>query len=93
LLDLGLSVGALGGAALASPLLLVDESDPTRTRLWLAAVTAGAIGGGIVTYLATDSWTDPGTATRAASFRMAPFAVALPAERGADVTLGVLGEF
>lgn len=93
LIDLGLSVGALGGAALASPLLLVDETDPTRTRLWLAAVSAGAIGGGIVTYLATDSWSDPGTATRAAGPRMAPFAAALPAERGADVTLGVLGEF
>lgn len=91
LLDLGLSVGALGGAALASPLLLVDETDPTRTRLWLAAVSAGAIGGGIVTYLATDSWTDP--APRTGDFRVAPFAAALPAEHGADVTLGVVGAF
>ncbi len=93
LLDLGLSLGALGGAALGSPLLLVDETDPLRTRLWLAAVSAGAIAGGIVTYFATDGWTEARSQTPAAAFRVAPFAAALPAERGADVTLGVLGEF
>jgi hypothetical protein len=92
LLDLGLSVGALGGAALGSPLLLVDESDPLRTRLWLAAVTAGAIGGAVVAYYATDSWSSTGS-QNPSGFHVAPFATALPDERGANVTLGVLGSF
>lgn len=93
LLDLGLSLGALGGAALGSPLLLVDETDPLRTRLWLAAVSAGAVAGGIVTYYATDGLSEARSPAPAKAFRVAPFAAALPAERGADVTLGVLGEF
>lgn len=93
LLDLGLSLGALGGAALGSPFLLVDETDPLRTRLWLAAVSAGAVAGGIVTYYATDGLSEARSPAPATAFRVAPFAAALPAERGADVTLGVLGEF
>jgi hypothetical protein len=51
MIDLGASLGALTGAALASPLLLVDESESnghSRNRLWLASVAAGTVAGGAV---------------------------------------------
>ncbi|MFZ5892432.1 MAG: hypothetical protein ACOY0T_15340 [Myxococcota bacterium] len=49
MIDLGASLGALTGAAAASPLLLVDESaasSRSRNRLWLASVAAGTLVGG-----------------------------------------------
>jgi len=49
MIDLGASLGALSGAAVASPLLLVDESagsSKNRYRLWLASVAAGTLVGG-----------------------------------------------
>lgn len=49
MIDLGASLGALTGAAAASPLLIVnDEHKPGRDRAWLGTVAAGTlIGGGI----------------------------------------------
>ncbi|HEY3255971.1 MAG TPA: hypothetical protein VGJ91_18560 [Polyangiaceae bacterium] len=56
LIDLAASLGALTGAAAASPLLLVDEKeDPTRTRLWLASIAAGTVIGGGIGWLSTRS--------------------------------------
>lgn len=49
MIDLGASLGALTGAALASPLLLVDESAGSsrrRNRWWLASIAAGTVVGG-----------------------------------------------
>lgn len=49
MIDLGASLGALTGAAAASPLLLVDESESNghaRNRIWLASVAAGTVAGG-----------------------------------------------
>jgi hypothetical protein len=54
LIDLAASLGALTGAAAASPLLLVDEEeDPTRNRLWLASIAAGTVIGGSIGWLST----------------------------------------
>jgi hypothetical protein len=55
LVDLGASLGALTGAAAASPLLLVDEESghPTRTRLWLASIMAGTLAGAAIGTWAT----------------------------------------
>jgi len=54
LIDLAASLGALTGAAAASPLLLVDEKeDPTRNRIWLASVAAGTVVGGAIGWFST----------------------------------------
>jgi hypothetical protein len=54
LIDLGASLGALTGAAAASPLLLVgDEPTPGRDRAWLASIAAGTLIGGAIGWWAT----------------------------------------
>jgi len=54
LIDLAASLGALTGAAAASPLLLVRENEtPTRNRLWLASIAAGTVIGGGIGWLST----------------------------------------
>jgi hypothetical protein len=56
LIDLAASLGALTGAAAASPLLLVDETEnATRNRLWLASVAAGTVMGGTIGFFSTRS--------------------------------------
>jgi hypothetical protein len=62
LVDLGASLGALTGAAAASPLLLVDEESghPMRTRLWLASIMTGTVAGGVIGVWATRRGTDQG---------------------------------
>lgn len=45
--DLSASLGALTGAALATPVLLVgDDADEERSRIWFASVMAGTVLGG-----------------------------------------------
>ncbi len=94
LIDLGASLGALSGAAAASPLLLVEEeTSPTRTRLWLSAVGVGTLAGGAVAWWFTSDGKKSPVADRAA-FGAVPYALALPEERGgARGEFGVLGEF
>ncbi|HEY4104316.1 MAG TPA: hypothetical protein VGM44_10510, partial [Polyangiaceae bacterium] len=54
LIDLSASLGALTGAAAASPLLLVREKEnSSRDRLWLASIGAGTIIGGGIGWLST----------------------------------------
>jgi hypothetical protein len=54
LIDLGASLGALTGAAAASPLLLVgDEPTEGRDRAWLASIAAGTVVGGAIAWWAT----------------------------------------
>jgi len=54
LIDLGASLGALTGAAAASPLLLVgDEPTEGRDRAWLASIAAGTLIGGAIGWWAT----------------------------------------
>ncbi len=56
LIDLSASLGALTGAAAASPILLVRESgreDATRNRIWLAGIGIGTVVGGGIGWLTT----------------------------------------
>jgi hypothetical protein len=54
LIDLSASLGALTGAAAASPLLLVREKESSaRNRLWLASIAAGTVIGGGIGWLST----------------------------------------
>lgn len=78
LIDLGASLGALTGAAAASPLLLVEEGqdERKRNRVWLASIGAGTILGGFVGWWATRSM-----GGSSASHHAPPFAP----------TLGVIG--
>lgn len=89
-IDLSASLGALGGAALASPLLLVNESNPQRTRLWLASAALGTVGGGIIGWYATAPSPLPSD-TKTSQLQLLPYAA--PAALGRGATLGVFGAF
>lgn len=89
LLDLSTSLGGLAGAAAASPLLLVEGSDATRTRLWLASAGVGAIAGGVIGWIATSS-DKPSTAL---SLPALPYASVVPGAHGTDFVLGAVGRF
>jgi hypothetical protein len=89
LLDLSTSLGGLLGAAAASPLLLVDETDPTRTRLWLASATVGAIGGGVIGWFATS----PGDGEGAAKPAFLPYVAIAPGASGARLDAGITGRW
>jgi hypothetical protein len=54
-IDLGAALGALGGAAVASPLVFGPHVDPTRTRLWLSTIAVGTFAGAAVGFLLTSS--------------------------------------
>jgi hypothetical protein len=90
LIDLSASLGALGGAALASPLLIVNESHPSRTRLWLASAGVGTIAGGVIGWLVTAPSHPPAAQppSGAAAF---PYAGLTPDGNGPS--LGVVGAF
>jgi ABC-type Fe3+-siderophore transport system permease subunit len=48
LVDLSAGLGALTGAAVASPLVFGDSVGPTRNRLWLSSIALGTfVGAGI----------------------------------------------
>lgn len=54
LIDLAASLGALTGAAAASPLLLVRENESAaRNRLWLASIATGTVIGAGIGWLST----------------------------------------
>ncbi len=92
LIDLGATLGALTGAAAASPLLLVNEEESKpRTRLWLGSIFAGSVlGAGIGWW-----WTrkTPPDRPRAAELSALPYALATPEGRGARLEAGLLGRF
>jgi len=92
LVDLSASLGAVAGAALASPLLLVNESDPARTRLWLASAGAGTIAGGIVGWYATAS-SVPAPPEKRSALSILPYGGIMPSKTGSTVTFGVVGAF
>lgn len=81
-IDLGVGLGALGGAALGSPLLLEENPTATRERLWLGAVMGGAaVGGGLGAWLGK-----PGKAAgKAARLLPAPGVVAAARGAGGEV--------
>jgi hypothetical protein len=90
LIDLSASLGALGGAALASPLLLVNDSNPDRTRLWLGSAALGTIAGGVLGWYATSGAGKTSTAAPGAA-ALVPYAA--PAPVGHGLSLGVSGAF
>lgn len=92
LIDLGATLGAVTGAAAASPLLLVnqEESKP-RTRLWLGSIFAGSLIGAGIGWWSTRS-ADAAPA-RPAALPALPYAVATPEARGARFEAGMLGRF
>jgi hypothetical protein len=56
LVDLGVGLGALAGAALASPLIFQDTTEG-KTRAWLAATLGGSLAGGTLAFLFTrEAW-------------------------------------
>ncbi|HEV8548421.1 MAG TPA: hypothetical protein VGQ57_05315 [Polyangiaceae bacterium] len=97
LIDLAASLGTVGAAALASPLLVSDNSDPTRTRLWLASAGVGTIAGGAVgwwvTAPAANAAATPAAPEKASAFSILPYGSVLPSKNGNSVTLGVVGAF
>jgi hypothetical protein len=93
LVDLSVSLGALGGAALASPLLFVEDPQPIHTRLWLGAVTAGAVAGGVIGWYATEKDGAHKEGAELSSFRMLPYATYDPSARGGASMAGVFGTF
>jgi hypothetical protein len=90
LIDLAASLGTLGGAALASPLLIVNESNPARTRLWLASAGVGTIAGGVIGWLATAP-ARPHAAQPPSGTLAFPYAGLTP--DGSGPSLGVVGAF
>jgi hypothetical protein len=54
LVDLGIALGGLGGAAAASPLVFGDEVTEPENRLWIGSIAVGALAGGAVTYWITE---------------------------------------
>jgi len=62
-IDLGAGLGALGGAAVASPLVFGDHVTPTRNRLWLSSIAVGTFAGGIVGYFLTPTSRESRTRT------------------------------
>jgi len=69
-IDLAASLGALSGAALASPLLFVEKGDLplNRSRSWLVAVGTGTVLGGGIGWLATRHMTSHPTKSTALSY-------------------------
>lgn len=95
LIDLGASLGALTGAAAASPLLLVDEDESeTRTRLWLASIGAGTlIGGGLAWWMTREARPQSGAGS---GVRVLPYATVVPEASPREpsfVDIGVRGAF
>jgi hypothetical protein len=91
LIDLGATLGALTGAAAASPLLLVDkqESKP-RTRLWLGSIFAGSLLGAGIGWWSTRKSEEPRAQS---SLPGLPYAIATPEGNGARFEAGMLGRF
>jgi hypothetical protein len=88
LLDLSVSLGGLGGAALASPLLFVEESHDTHTRLWLGAVAVGAVAGGFIGWYFTDK--DDKVAS---AVHVVPYATRTQSPYGDSFDVGLVGAF
>ncbi len=95
LIDLGAGLGAVGGAAIGSPLVF-EELTPERTRGFLAATSIGAIAGGAAAWWFTRESAPPVGQPRIA--RVLPWAGALPvssvaATQAPSMGLGVRGQW
>jgi hypothetical protein len=54
-IDLSALLGGLAGAALGTPVLVSQTESPTRDRIWLSGIIAGAITGATLSYWAAES--------------------------------------
>jgi hypothetical protein len=88
-MDLAVSLGGLGGGALASPLLAVEEPDATHKRLWLGAVAAGAVAGGFIGWYVTEGE----DAKRHSGPHVLPYATQSTSANGETWEVGVTGTF
>lgn len=94
LVDLGATLGALTGAAVGSPLLLVNEQENTaRTRAWLGGIFAGTVLGAGIGWWTTRK--SDSRAAPAAALPATPYAFASPETRGSGTRFeaGVVGRF
>ncbi|MGE0325532.1 MAG: hypothetical protein AB7K71_00995 [Polyangiaceae bacterium] len=69
LIDLGIGLGALTGAAVASPLVFSDDTGEKENRYWAGSVAAGAVAGALIAYWMTPAETQglyDGSETRTA---------------------------
>lgn len=89
LIDLSASLGWLAGAALASPLLLSDQADPTRTRIWLVSAGIGTIAGGVIGWYVTA----PRKQSPHAQLPFIPYANVAPNLYGNAFELGIHGRW
>lgn len=64
LIDLGTMLGALTGAAAASPLVFEEEQTAAKDRAWLGSIGAGMVAGGVITYFLTEPDTDKDASSR-----------------------------
>ncbi|HYQ14651.1 MAG TPA: hypothetical protein VEQ58_02805, partial [Polyangiaceae bacterium] len=88
---LGATLGALTGAAVGSPLLLVDQAESKpRTRAWLGGIFAGTLLGAGVGWWSTRK---VGSSSAGLQLPALPYAIATPETRGARFEAGMLGRF
>ncbi len=93
LIDLGATLGAMTGAAAASPLLLVDEEESVaRTRLWLGSIFAGSVLGAGIGWLSTGK-VQAKVADEEPRPPAFPYAFAVPEGGSTRVEAGVSGRF
>jgi hypothetical protein len=91
LIDLSAGLGALTGAAAASP-LAIGNTSRTQKRIWLGSIAAGTIGGALVGYFITKN--DAEAATDKSAMRVLPFAQVAPGQgrhASPELILGVQG--
>jgi hypothetical protein len=79
--DLSAGLGALGGAAIASPLVFGTDVTPARNRLWLTAIGVGTFAGAAVGILMTQS-TPHETRKRTSMTSISPFVGVIAEEMG-----------
>jgi hypothetical protein len=81
-IDLGAALGALGGAAVASPLAFGTHVGATRNRLWLSTIALGTFGGAVVGYFLTPS--SPHESRTSSSATVSPFVGVIAEEQRRD---------
>ena len=97
-IDLSAGLGALGGAAIASPLVFGADVTPTRNRLWLSAIGVGTFTGAAIGILMTRN-TPHETRKRTSMTSISPFVGVIaeemhPGGRSSPVTgAGITGKW
>jgi hypothetical protein len=94
LIDLGASLGALTGAAAASPLLLVEEdASSLAQRIWLTSTALGTVVGAAVGWWLTEPARPGEASSPSARARFLPFAAPAGTHGEPGLVVGVHGAF